>query len=84
MRIETTPDDLARMICASIREDLGETIKKQLLENIDPIITKMARELAASTLVHMAGYYTPTSGFDGPKIEMHLSVNNQQTELLKK
>lgn len=74
-----SPDFIARSIASTITKELEELIRARLQEEIDPIISSLAREIAANTMVNATGYLQHVSkdNFGGPSVIINLSFNNE-------
>lgn len=77
-----TPDFIARSISSAITKELEGLIRKRLQEEIDPIISELARDLASATTVNATGYLQQISkdNFGGPAVVIQLSFNNKNVE----
>jgi hypothetical protein len=73
-KVTASPEQVAKWIGSGIKDNLEELIKAELQAHVDPIISKLARELAASTAVRVDGYYS----YDFPSAKVFLSFNNSE------
>jgi hypothetical protein len=77
--IDTSPEHLAKLIRDGIGGALEEHIKRELLAHVNPIISKLARDIAASTKLNVESYYAPVGDRNafGPEVRVLLSFNNK-------
>lgn len=79
LNIDTSPEHLAKLIRDGISASLEEHIKRELMELVDPMISKLARDLAMSTKLNVQSYYSSISERNalGPEVRVLLSFNNK-------
>jgi hypothetical protein len=77
--VDTSPEHLAKLIRDGIGSALEENIKRELQAYVDPMISKLARDIAASTKLNVESYYahTGTQNPFGPEVRVLLSFNNK-------
>jgi hypothetical protein len=78
LNLDTSPEALAKLIRDGIGAHLEEHIKRELTALIDPMISKLARDLADNTKLHVESYYAQNSRGLGPEVRVLLSFNNDQ------
>ena len=80
LNLDVNPDHLAKLIRDGIGANLEQRIKQELQDLVNPMISKLARDLAAQTKVQVQSYYAPmsTSSPFGPEVRILLSFNNEQ------
>jgi hypothetical protein len=82
MTIQTasvSPEFIAKSITNAIKAELEELIRKRLHAEVDSIVSELAREIAATTMVNATGYLEQVSksNFGGPAVIIQLSFNNE-------
>ena len=73
--IDTSPEQISKLLSAGIAADLVKLIETELHAHTDPIISKLARDLADKTVVKMQSYRLP--GGLNPTVQMVLAFNNE-------
>lgn len=77
--VDTSPEALAKIIRDGIGSNLEALIKNELLELVDPMISKLARDLAKQTTLNVQSYYSAARpGSFEPEVRVLLSFNNEQ------
>lgn len=80
LSIDTSPEHLARLIRDGISANLEGHIRRELLASIDHIVSKIARDLADSTKIHVETFHSQNSSQPGmpPEVRVQLSFNNDK------
>ena len=80
-RMETRIGELGDLITRGLQNDLEKIIKEKLKQNVDGILSELAREIAKHTLVRAESIMTMDGGF-GPSAKVVLMFNNKDVQYL--
>lgn len=75
----TTPEEVAKRLSDSLNMQMEDLIKRELMKNVDGIVSHVARELAKATSTLIAAHESRADHLT-PKIEIKLVFNNQHVE----
>jgi len=80
--ITGSPEQIATIIQKGMASDMEKLIKQKLQDQIDPIISELARDLAQKTSVIVQSYMHGPSSADpfGTNVQVRLVFNNKDTE----
>ncbi len=71
------PDKIAELVTQGISKELENLIHKKLKEQVDPIVSKLARELADKTALATQAYIQHSGNSPTPSVQVHLSFNSK-------
>lgn len=77
---ETNPDEICRLITAGIANDLEKLIRDKMIEQVEPLINELARDLAKGTAATIRGYYRHVGPDQMPTIQLQVVVNSKPIE----
>jgi hypothetical protein len=80
--ITGSPEQIATILQKGMAADMEKLIKQKLLDEIDPIISDLARDLAKKTSVAIQSYVhgpNPADPF-GTKVQVRLVFNNKEID----
>lgn len=82
LEITASPEHIATLIQQGIRENFERLIKAELLKQIDPVVSQVARDLASKTASRVVSYNVPVSASNpfGPETKISLIFNNKDVE----
>ena len=77
MNYTGSPEQIVDVIQRGISAEFEAMIKKRLLESIDPVISKMARDLADGTTLKIQSYMAQDNLNMVPKIQLMMTFNSK-------